>query len=208
MPATVQLLPNMVQRQSLNSQVLTDIFDPTVNMVIWQRQADPAIEAYSQWLASAAQETTGIPAFTQLQTVAEPDELPGVLAKRLPNAVGKMEFIADLQLLSQMLTCLMDCSAVGFRLKLLQQPMCPRFHTDHVALRLLVTYSGAGTEWLSEAPGSGREQSQQMPQQIGAAEVALLKGSAWHGNAAGAIWHRSPASASPRLLLSLDPVGE
>jgi len=208
MSAAVQLLPNMVQRQSHNAQVLTEIFEPTVNMVIWQRQADPAVAAYSQWLASAAPETAGTPTFAQLQTVAEPAELPGVLATRLPNAVGKMEFIDDLLLLSQMLTCLMDCSAVGFRLKLLQQAMCPRFHTDHVALRLLVTYSGAGTEWLSEAPGSGRDRSQQMPQQLGAAEVALLKGSAWHGNAAGAIWHRSPAAASPRLLLSLDPVGE
>ena len=207
MSAAFQLRPTMLQRQSQSLEVLTEIFDPSVNLVIWQRQADPAIAAYSQWLASAAPETAGIPAFTQLQTVAEPAELPGLLAQRLPDAVGKMEFIADLQLLSQMLTCLMDCSAVGVRLKLLQQAMCPRFHTDHVALRLLVTYAGVGTQWLAEAPNPGLQQ-QQIPQQLLAAEVALLKGSAWQGNEAGAIWHRSPAAATPRLLLSLDPVGE
>lgn len=208
MSAAFQLLPAMLQRQSQSSEVLTEIFDPSVNMVIWQRQADPAIAAYSQWLATASAETTGIPAFTALQAVVEPAELPGLLGQRLPDALGKTEFIADLQLLSQMLTCLMDCSAVGFRLKLLQQAMCPRFHTDHVALRLLVTYFGTGTEWLPEAPSPGLGRSLQMPQQLGAAEVALLKGSAWQGNEAGAIWHRSPAAATPRLLLSLDPVGE
>lgn len=208
MSAAFQLRPAMLQRQSQSSEVLTEIFDPSVNLVIWQRQADPAIAAYSQWLATAAAETTGIAAFTQLQTVAEPAELPGLLAQRLPDATGKTEFIADLLLLSQMLTCLMDCSAVGFRLKLLQQAMCPRFHTDHVALRLLVTYAGVGTEWLAEVPTPVLPQQQQIPQQLLAAEVALLKGSAWHGNETGAIWHRSPASTAPRLLLSLDPVGE
>lgn len=206
MSAVFQLLPAMQQRQSQSSEVLTEIFDPAVNMVIWQRQPDPAVAAYSQWLA-ASLDTGGVPAFIQLQTVVEPAELPALLAKRLPDAAGKTEFIADLLLLSQMLTCLMDCSAVGFRLKQLQQAMCPRFHTDHVALRLLVTYTGVGTEWLSEAQNP-RLLQRQLPQQLLAAEVALLKGSAWQGNENGALWHRSPASTAPRLLLSLDPVGE
>ncbi len=126
--------------------------------------------------------------------------------------------MADLQLLSEMLCCLMDCSAVGFRLKLLQQPMCPRFHTDHVALRLLVTYAGTGTEWLPQAPAAGSSDSSgrdssaaaksaNPAQQICTQQVALLKGSAWQGNQQGAILHRSPAAAG-RLLLSLDPVGD
>lgn len=207
MHAAFKLLPAMQQQQSHSAEVLTRIFDPEVNLVIWQRQPDPAIQAYSEWLA-ASLETAGMPTFSQLQTVVEPAELPALLAQRLPDAAGKPEFIADLQLLSQMLTCLMDCSAVGFRLKLLPQPMCPRFHTDHVALRLLVTYSGAGTEWLNAAQSSVMERQQQRPQQLKPAEVALLKGSAWQGNQAGAIWHRSPATSAPRLLLSLDPAGE
>jgi hypothetical protein len=207
MSAAFQLLPAMQQQQSQSAEVLTQIFDPEVNLVIWQRQPDPAIVAYSEWLA-ASLETAGVPTWSQIQTVVEPAELPELLALRLPDAPGKTEFIADLLLLSQMLTCLMDCPAVGFRLKLLQQPMCPRFHTDHVALRLLVTYSGAGTEWLNQAQSLAVDRQQQRPQQLKPAEVALLKGSAWPDNVAGAIWHRSPASAAPRLLLSLDPGGE
>lgn len=93
----------------------------------------------------------------------------------------------------------MDSTAVGFRLKLLEKAMCPRFHTDHVALRLLVTYSGAGTEWQRDADATEH-------QQIGAGDVALLKGSAWNDTKDEAIWHRSPQTTGTRLLLSMDPV--
>jgi len=204
MSAAFQFLPALQQRQSRDPAGLTDIFDPAVNLVIWQREPDPMVAAYSEFLAASATHL----AFSQLQTVAEPAQLAELLSLRLPDAAGKTEFIADLQLLSEMLTCLMDCPAVGFRLKRLQQAMCPRFHTDHVALRLLVTYYGSGTEWLPAGPDAEPRRQPQLPQQLQPSAVALLKGSAWQGNAQGAIWHRSPASNTPRLLLSLDPVGE
>lgn len=204
MSAALQFLPAMQQRHSQSAEVLTDIFDPAVNLIVWQREPHPAVAAYSEFLVASASSV----AFSTLQTVVEPTDLMDLLAQRLPDAAGKTEFIADLQLLSEMLTCLMDCPAVGFRLKRLQQPMCPRFHTDHVALRLLVTYCGSGTEWLPAGQDAGMKRQLVRPQQLQASEVALLKGTAWQGNAAGAIWHRSPASNTPRLLLSLDPVGE
>lgn len=191
MSAAFQLLPRMQQVQSHSAEVLTQIFKPDVNLAIWQRDSNDRISAYVQSLSN----------FQALQFVVEPKELASVLEQRLPEAEGRADFIADLELLSQMLACLMDCTAVGFRLKLLEKAMCPRFHTDHVALRLLVTYSGAGTEWQSEA-------SAQHHQQIGAGDVALLKGSAWNDSKDTAIRHRSPQTTQPRLLLSLDPVGE
>ncbi|KOO58623.1 hypothetical protein WH43_08600 [Rheinheimera sp. KL1] len=191
MSAAFQLLPRMRQVQSQSAEVLTQIFEPDVNLAIWQRDSNDLISAYAQSLSD----------FQALQFVAEPKELTSILEQRLPEAEGKTNFIADLELLSQMLACLMDCTAVGFRLKRLEKAMCPRFHTDHVALRLLVTYSGAGTEWQSEA-------SALQHQQIGAEDVALLKGSAWNDSKESAIWHRSPQTTQPRLLLSLDPVGE
>lgn len=109
--------------------------------------------------------------------------ITSIAAATTADATGKTELMADLQLLREMLRCLMDCSAVGFRLKLLQQPMCPRFHTDHVTLRLLVTYAGTGTEWLPQAPAAGSSSSaaDQCP------ASGALKGSAWQGNQQGAI---------------------
>lgn len=191
MSAAFQLLPRMQQVQSHSAEVLTQIFKPDVNLAIWQRDSNDRISAYAQSLSNVQ----------TLQFVAEPKELASALEQRLPEAEGRADFIADLELLSQMLACLMDCTAVGFRLKLLEKAMCPRFHTDHVALRLLVTYSGTGTEWQSEARA-------QQHQQIGTGDVALLKGSAWNDSKDTAIWHRSPQTTQPRLLLSLDPVGE
>lgn len=194
MLAAFQLLPQMKQLQSSSSDILTELFQPDVNLVIWQREISQRIRTYAGALST----------FADLQLVAEPEELTRLLQNRLPEAEGKTEFIADLELLSQMLTCLMDCSAVGVRLKRLEKAMCPRFHTDHVATRLLVTYSGPATEWHAGT----RAQSQQPYQQIRTGEVTLLKGSGWTGNKDGAIWHRSPHTDQPRLLLSLDPVGE
>ena len=43
---------------------------------------------------------------------------------------------------------LMGCDQVGIRLETLSAPMCPRFHVDHVPCRMLITLSGAGTEWI------------------------------------------------------------
>ena len=88
--------------------------------------------------------------------------------------------------------------------------MCKRFHTDINDLRLLCTYTGPGTLWISEDEDSRIEdvempidESQIHQSQMG--DVLILKG-ALHpeGNP---ILHRSPAiegSGGKRLLLRLD----
>lgn len=201
MSPALQLMPQMQQQFSSASDVLTQLFKPEVNLVVWQRSLPVAALHYAKQLA--ATQLTARP--LQLQQVVPLNQLPHWLQHKLPEAPGKAAFVDDLVLLSQMLGCLFDCPAVGLRLKTLEQPMCPRFHTDHVAARLLVTYAGTGTEWLATPP---QLTIQPQPQQLAIADVAILKGSAWAGNAQGAIWHRSPSSAEPRLLLTLDPVDE
>jgi hypothetical protein len=196
MQPAFQIRPPMQQKLGTSSEVLTQLFEADVNLAVWQRPLAPEAEQYAQQLVHQQ---------VQLQQVVELDELQHWLLSKFADAPGKTAFVEDLVLVSQMLGCLLDCSAVGLRLKTLSQPMCPRFHTDHVAARLLVTYAGSGTEWLTAPPESD---GQSRPQQLSIADVALLKGSAWTGNAHGAIWHRSPLSPQPRLLLTLDPVGE
>ncbi len=192
MQRALQLLPRMQQVHDSSSEILTALFRDDVNLVVWQRQMNPLICKYADALPSSA----------DLQRVVAPSELPALLERRLPEGEGKADFIADVALLSEMLRCLMDCSAVGLRLKRLEKAMCPRFHTDHVAVRLLVTYAGIGTQWQPEAALSPQFQ------QLQTGDVALLKGSGWAGNQHGAIWHRSPDTRQSRLLLSLDPVGD
>lgn len=181
------------QAQATDIAVLTDIFQPNVNLSVWQRQLPPAVGQYAEHLLSVLK--------LPLQRRLALDEISSLLAQLLPEAAGKSDFIADIQQLSEMFSCLMDCPELGLRLKVLQQPMCPKFHTDHLLCRLVSTYIGPATEWhagplAQEAPCQTMQQG----------DVALLKGSGWEDMQTYAISHRSPVSPGERLLLTLDPV--
>ncbi|MDR6981984.1 hypothetical protein J2X32_000592 [Rheinheimera pacifica] len=175
------------QLSDTSSDVLPQIFAPDVNLVSWQRAADPLIRAYCAGL------TLAMP----LKRIVGADTVPADIAAALPDAPGKAALLADIALQCQMFSCLMDCQQLGLRLETLQRPMCPKFHTDHLVCRLVCTYLGPGTEWLDTAGNKAHASS---------FAVTLLKGSGWEGNEQQAIVHRSPASGLPRVLLSLDPM--
>jgi ATP-dependent Clp protease ATP-binding subunit ClpA len=102
---------------------------------------------------------------------------------------------------------------LGGRLnRLLDKAMCPRFHVDHVPVRLITTYAGIGSQWLREGVMDRRLLSRpeaeptERIEQIHCGEVALLKGTKWHGNEGHGLIHRSPAVKADerRLILTLD----
>ena len=92
--------------------------------------------------------------------------------------------------------------------------MCPRFHVDHVPLRLITSYAGVGSEWLEEGamPRSRLGQPDAEPtdeaviQRLDTGHVALAKGEKWQGNEGRGLIHRSPQppAGQRRLLLTLD----
>jgi hypothetical protein len=92
--------------------------------------------------------------------------------------------------------------------------MCPRFHVDHVPVRLITTYAGVGSQWLMEGVMDRRRLAQpeaepadaSLIQQMRSGDVALLKGEKWQGNEGYGLIHRSPqlAPGERRLILSLD----
>ena len=92
--------------------------------------------------------------------------------------------------------------------------MCPRFHVDHVPVRLITTYAGIGSQWLMEGAMDRRQlgkpdaepQDNSLIGQIASGDVALLKGEKWHGNEGFGLIHRSPqlAAGERRLILTLD----
>lgn len=184
-----QLLGTQI-RQSAAAEVLSDILLPEVNLAVWQRQLDAG-------LLSCANQLAARPAFV-LQRQTSLNDLPALLQHALPKMPGSDALCHDIVLQAEMLACLMDTEHLGVRLKALHQAMCPRFHTDHVALRMLVTYAGPATEWRA-GPNEGDVTG---ALQLG--DSAVLKGSAWP--AAAAVWHRSPPGLSARLLLTLDPL--
>lgn len=187
-------LNNLPARQLSDSStdVLPQIFAPDINLVSWQRAAEPLISAYC----------AGLTLTMPLKRIVSIDTVQSDIAAALPEAPGKAALLADITLLCQMFSCLMDCQQLGLRLETLQRPMCPKFHTDHLVCRLVCTYLGPSTEWL---PGSTNAAAIS-PAQADTFAVTLLKGSGWEGNEQQAIVHRSPASDLRRVLLTLDPI--
>lgn len=181
------------QKQATDLAVLTDIFEPDVNLTIWQRSLPDTVQQYATSLISALK--------LPLQHRLALNDISALLDRVLPEATGKADFITDVQQLAEIFACLMDCPELGLRLKVLQQPMCPKFHTDHLLCRLVSTYIGPATEWHA-GPLDLAAPCQNMQQ----GDVALLKGSGWEDMQTYAISHRSPVTPGTRLLLTLDPV--
>jgi hypothetical protein len=195
---------------------LSEIFAHDIHVAIWERPTTASVESY--FANTFDQHRCGI------RDVYALTDLKLKLLDRLPDGTGKLEVIDDIYLLADMLTCLFDCNEVGLRLSAIINAMCPRFHTDHIPVRMVCTYLGNGTQWIKTdrvdhnklghgAKGksdeaSGLIQSVNDIEQMSAFDVGLLKGSAWENDRKQAAVHRScPHSLNEqRVILSLDPM--
>lgn len=191
--------------------VLGDALIDGVNLSVWQRQLPSHIADFAQTLLALDEP------LAESLTV-EPDahgtvQMP-TLAAAYRGIAGHAGFIADVAWLVSAFTCLLEAQRIGVRLRVLDKPMCPRFHVDHVPLRLITTYAGAASEWLREdaMPRHRLGEPAAEPldiariEQLKAGEVALFKGEKWQGNEGAGIIHRSPLAAQDkkRLILTLD----
>lgn len=202
-------------RQLANVDELACVFEPSTQIAWLAREPDPAIAHELDAALRAA--SLGSGGRVVLAAGAAPD------AAVLPGLNFCPALRADIGRLIELYVDLMECPSVGLRLEVVDRAMCPRFHVNRVALRLLVTYRGPATEWLDDAAadrgklGAGGLPDAQSglirdPLAIGRArpfDVVLLKGCQWPGNEARGAIHRSPAvpiGAAPRVLLALDAV--
>ncbi|MGB8920781.1 MAG: DUF1826 domain-containing protein [Pseudomonas sp.] len=203
------------QHQGATPEILTRILEDDVNLAVWQRQLPLHIADFAALLLSLNEPLAESLCLELPDEDADPD-LSG-LAAGFRDLEGYEGFIADLQWLVSAFTCLLGARRVGLRLRVLDKAMCPRFHVDHVPVRLITTYAGIGSQWLKEGVmdreqlGQANAEPQDMAQiqQLQSADVALLKGEKWHGNEGFGLIHRSPqpAPGERRLLLTLDWLG-
>jgi len=202
-------------QQADSPLVMTAIYEPQLNLAVWQRQLPTALQNYITAL------TQGLNAL-QLRTVIAPAEVGDWLTGLLPEDPQRYLFIDDVRQLAEMYADLFELNTVGLRLSLINETMCPRFHTDHLICRMVTTYHGHGSEWLREenvdrsklgagAKGladhlSGIYRHHSDIQQLQPGEVALLKGDGWMDSQVSGIVHRSPHihKTEKRLLLTLD----
>jgi len=147
----------------------------------------------------------------------------GDFARSLPDSPTSNAIKADVARLLELYEDLLGCSAMGVRLELNTRAMCPRFHVDQVGFRLLCTYCGPGTEWLSDLTAdraklgggaarlsddvSGLVRDAAGIGQCAPLDLVLPKGCVWPGNERRGTIHRSPpvpARVAPRVLFAID----
>lgn len=201
--------------QSDSTEVLADIYQDNVNISIWQR-------TLSAELLKAAQRILGLNYAFRFSASVTPQDVFDSLYSALGANTEAEVISADVREIVIMFCCLFDLKQVGLRLTTLERAMCPKFHVDRVPCRLVTTYSGIATEWLSHkdvdraklgigSQGKSDEESglyhdRCNVNQLTTGDVAVLKGESWLGNEGCGLVHRSPnlTNQKKRLLLTLD----
>jgi hypothetical protein len=126
--------------------------------------------------------------------------------------------LKDIEHLLYIFTQITKANSFRLLLTTVNTNMCRRFHTDINDLRMLCTYSGPGTLWLTEdninrkvLDTCGDNEcivlDESKVQQAPTGAVVILKGSIYPQEGAKAIIHRSPTieeSGQKRLLLRID----
>jgi len=216
MPATSHAtrpgLKTTVQGES--PVILTGIYQPDINLAILARTLPTAVKAYASLLCARPEKLS-------FQRRLPLQDLQEQLRAFLPEHDFREQFIADVDYAASMIGCLFDTEEAGVRLQVIDGAPCPRFHTDKLACRLLLTYHGAGTQWLDESnldrsflgpSGPGDDGNTTICvdtsriNSVACGHIALCKGEGWDGNTGRGLVHRSPPAEgnSPRLLLTLD----
>lgn len=205
-----QMIVQQVQGET--PQTLTRILEDGVNLAVWKRQLPVHIGDFARLLLSLNEPLAESLVLEMPDDDTEPN-LHG-LASGFCDLEGYEGFVADVSWLVSAFSCLLGAKRIGLRVRVLDKAMCPRFHVDHVPVRLISTYAGVGSQWLKEGVMDRRflgtpdaePLQDSLIEHIGSGEVALLKGEKWHGNEGFGLIHRSPQlpPGARRLMLTLD----
>ena len=213
------IIPPLYSRAYLSDNLadLSQIYQPTINLCMVERQVDNELKCFVEHLLKLPNpvsflESIDFTSFNFFSLLPQTGHLPGHRA-----------FCKDVAGLTALYCDLFELERVGLRLRTLEHAMCPKFHVDSVTCRMVCTYGNVGTEWLDDiyvdrsklgrgARGlkdefSGLIMDTDAIQAMPAYAIGLLKGSCWEGNEQYGAVHRSPQlthNSPKRLLLSLD----
>jgi hypothetical protein len=171
---------------------LARIYEPDVVAVVLRRSSPFGPERYDE-LASRdfAFSLRGAPEALDLGLLFADAQEPS-------SAAFAATVRDDIASVVDMFACLLDAREVGLRIACTSRATCPEYHYDRVAIRLVSTLLGPGTEWRVSSP-VGPEATYAAR----ASDLVLLKGSAFPGRRSG-VFHRSPPVSGRRLFYSLD----
>ncbi|MVW74117.1 DUF1826 domain-containing protein [Pseudomonas xionganensis] len=192
--------------------VFGEVLRDHVNLALWQRQLPAQISDFANALLAQG-EPLGQSMVLELASPESEPSLSG-LVDGYSDLPGQAAFLQDVSWLVSAFACLFDAKRIGLRLRILDKAMCPRFHVDHVPVRLITSYAGVGSEWLAEGLMARRRLGEpaaepsdpSLIQRAEAGHVLLAKGEKWIGNEGGGLIHRSPQppAGERRLLMTLD----
>lgn len=197
---------------------LCKIHLPHINIAIAARPVESAIVAY---LNEAAAEPWGSIA-VDIESVDEIDVLADELPETEAHSHGRLALLQDLKHLASTYFAVSRAGRITVQIAFINTDMCRLFHADHIDLRLLCTYCGKGTEWLTEGntvrAGLGKGcndnicRDRTKVRTINPFSVGLLKGTRYPGNASFGAVHRSPpivGSDEPwRVMVKIDAIDQ
>lgn len=141
------------------------------------------------------------------------EDIAELLEDAIPSDLQSDAFykiwVRDMVQISDVFCKIQDTDQTGFCLS--TRRGCHKYHVDYVPLRLLVTYTGAGTEWLPEAAADRAAFANKEPadkivkdpaarQFLSPWDIAIFRGGP------NGLLHRTPDAAlsAPSLLMRLD----
>jgi hypothetical protein len=183
--------------------VLDRIAEDGVAMAVWDRALpDPIASRIGRAGADS------LPRLRATVAAADAGRALGTALGGVPDRGLAEALAADVADLVRIAARLIGRDEVSVRLEAISGNACSRFHADRVALRLIATYRGPGTEWVDEdalPPGADpRDPPAQAVRRVPTGAVGLFKGSLATARPA---MHRSPPIAGTgavRLLLCID----
>jgi hypothetical protein len=204
-------------RSGTEAGALSAITDADCSIAIWQRPVDAVVHTRAK--AIAASEPLEL-RLNLTPAQLKHDLLASITAKSFPLGV-RDPLLNDIERLGRHFEAIASTldvpRAVTLRLETLRDDGCRRFHVDRVHLRLLCTYLGPGTEWLTEDQVDRDALATHLPneailrrgvpQRLEPFWVAIIKGERYPGAAGRGQVHRSPpiaAAGTARVLFSLD----
>ena len=189
---------------------LKDFSNCQHQLVIVERQTPDKADAFFQKLLQYPFSVVG-----QVSKKNSIDDIKDILKDEISPELQVDPFyqkwVEDMAEVSKIFSEALRSDAIGFCLG--TQRGCRRYHIDNVPMRLLVTYSGKGTEWLPDEAADRRALAR------GASNLEIIKDpyasqfmnswdiSIFRGGSKGLL-HRTPDAAlnKPSILMRLDHV--
>lgn len=185
------------------SEVFREVLDPDCNLAIWERKL---ARDFSTLLLDDVEDVRFQAPLSKLHESFEANLNQAGFASN----VVREALVKDVLSLAERYCSLLVLNELEVRLEVVTTNSCRKWHADYVKARLISTYIGSGTQWLSQQDAD-RVREGIEPLRINSmspGDAGIFKGKIATDTPA---IHRSPPIAGTgekRLLLVLNPVEE